>query len=180
MLLVGGEAMAAPLVPPVASPTTPASRFRIQHKADAHEILSAYISTEDSLLSARSGRQLHVHPGDYVVLQGASGGLVLDVLTPELFAQIYEALPEPGLALTPADHAELEKLLGFGSTRTSATLVLAVQHLARLSVGDVPINFTPAQWEELARRAEKRGQPLSLYMARLVERFTADLWAGAI
>lgn len=106
----------------------------------------------------------------------ASGATIIDVLSPTAFEALYERVDAPTLRLTAADQAELEKCLGFGSTRSSADLTLAVKKLAALSIGKIPVTFTPAQWDQLARRAQKRGQTIEAYMTRMVEKLCQDLW----
>lgn len=55
-------------------------------------------------------------------------------------------------------HARLQDLLGLGALRTQESLVDAVQRLYDVKIGEVRIDFTPSQKEELQRRAERSGR----------------------
>jgi len=138
--------------------------------------LTAYQTIDHAMLSALGGQQLHAAPDDWVILRS---GVVLDVMPQTLFEQAYELTPQPGLSLAPDDRATLEKVLGFGTTRDSAALMAAVRKLASLSIGKVEVEFSVAQWDELAHRARKRGQTVLVYMQQLVKKLTQDLWTSA-
>lgn len=96
------------------------------------------------------------------------------------FDRMWEVLPEGGLILNPIDQAAIEQACGFGSTRDSQSLRLAVEKLARLKVGEITVSFTPAQWDDLKNRATKRGQTLDQYMKGVLDRWAQDLWTMSV
>ena len=154
------------------APPAPPKRVAIRQKGVSRE-LTAYQSLKSELLSSVSGRQYRADPGDWVILQA---GAVLDVYSDHDFRIIYEIVEEGGLSLTAKDQATLEKVLGFGSTRSSDMLTNQVARLARCRLGEIALDFTVPQWEELQNRANKQGQTLDVFMQRLVDRFMQDVW----
>lgn len=121
-------------------------------------------------------RTLRAFPQDWIV---ASGEQPIDVVTAKQFESLYEPIEKRSLILTADDQTALAKVLGFGSTNTSRDLTLAVQRLARLKIGSIEVDPSPAQWEELTHRAQKRGLTLKVYMERVVEKLMQDLWTSA-
>jgi hypothetical protein len=150
-------------------------RIKIRLKTQPED-LQAYQSPEGGVVQAVDGRSIHVQPGMWVILRS---GAIVDTLHPKNFEQIYEAVPEKGLTIAGADQAALAQILGFGSTSSSKQLTDCVRKLASCSIGQVAVDFSPAQWEELALRAKKRGLPIEVYVQRLVEKLTQDLWTSA-
>jgi hypothetical protein len=143
----------------------------------ASPIYEAYKLLQDQHVVLPSGHEVQAFIGEWVVCVGAR---VLDTLSPARFEQFYEVVGEAGLSIDPQDRTSLEKQLGFGSTRDSKTLTAAVSRLATLTIGDIQKNFSVAQWEEIARRAEKRRLSVSAYMDQIVEKLLQDLWTSAI
>lgn len=123
------------------------------------------------------GRDIRVFPNDWVITN--NGNKVVDVQSPKQFSRFYEHVIEGRLQIEPEQRSALEYALGAGSTDTADHLVTAVRRVAALSIGDIPITFTPPQWEELARRADKRGLSTSAYVAQVVDRLLQDLWTSA-
>lgn len=123
-----------------------------------------------------NGRQEPCHVGDWIV---SDGDRVIYVCDSETFEQVFEPTGEARLEIRSEDRKSLADCLGFGSTESSQTLALSVQRLARLTIGDIPVQFTVSQWQEIARRAEKRRMTPMAYMQQLVERLTQDLWTSA-
>lgn len=114
--------------------------------------------------------------GDWVITKGA---IVQTVVTDVVYRARYESVDERGLLLTGADRTLLERTLGFGATETPQHLTTAVRRLASLTIGNVEIDFTPGQWEELAARARKRGIPVGALVRQVVDKITGDLWHTA-
>lgn len=158
---------------------TPASRPpRLQvRERQPRETLGAYQLQQDQNVMLPTGHEVRAFAGDWVITRGSA---TLDVLSQSRFEQFYQPVGAPDWILAPADRKTLEDLLGFGATETSASLTAAVSRLARLSIGDIPVNFTVLQWEEIARRAEKRRQPIATYVRTLVDKLLQDLWTSAI
>jgi hypothetical protein len=135
----------------------------------AHQVLT------ESIVQLPNGREVRAFPNDWVI---SAGTQIVDVVSPGQFGQLYEQIGENTLKLTVDDQARLEKVLGFGSTNSSQSLTLAVQKIVSLKIGDITVNFTPSQWEQLARRAEKRGLKIAAYMDRMVEKLCSDIWTS--
>jgi hypothetical protein len=159
-----------------AAPSTKPQRIKIRLKQSGEDQLQAYQATEGITVQAVSGASIRVQPGMWVILRA---GAIVDTLSATHFAQIYEPVPEVGLTIAAADQAALAQILGFGSTNSSQQLTACVRKLAQCSIGQVQVDFSPAQWEELAYRAKKRGLPIEEYVKRLVEKLTQDLWTSA-
>jgi hypothetical protein len=68
---------------------------------------------------------------------------------------IDAALPDRVLLVRKKERQELEALLGQVSLQSDSDLVERVKRLAALSIGEVKLQFTPAQLTEMKRRAEK-------------------------
>lgn len=107
-------------------------------------------------------------------------GFVFDAMPIEEFQRMWEVLPDGGLTLTSEDQAAIEKACGFGSTRDSQSVRLAVEKLARLQIGEITVTFTPSQWDDLKNRAQKRGLKLDVYMRGVLDRWLQDLWTMTV
>lgn len=110
---------------------------------------------------------------DWIIARGES---IIDVVSDSRFLQKYERADAPGLQIVDAHRTKLERALGIGSTETPEHLVTAVERLARLTIGDIPIDFTPGQWETLAHRAQKRQISVNALLRQIVDKITADIW----
>ena len=154
--------------------TAPAVRRSVRQRAPALN-LTAYQLKQEVILQQADGYKVRGFVHDWVV---TSGDKVISVCSPAQFEEMFEDTGGSSLILSETDRATLTQMLGFGSTDSSQTLTRAVLRLARLSIGDIPVTFTTLQWEELARRAEKRGQKIGYYMQRLVEKLCQDLWTS--
>ena len=119
------------------------------------------------------GTRLTAHPGEWMIAQGSQ---VVDVLSAADLHKKYEPTEKEGLILRGPERSRLERALGTGSTQTPEMLTTAVERLARLRVGDIQVDFTPGQWEEIAHRASKMGLPPAEVLKRLVDRFMQDVW----
>lgn len=114
--------------------------------------------------------------GDWLVMQGS---IVIAVITDAAFPGPYEIVLEGTLVLGPYDRDKLEELTGLGTTRSAADLVAAINRLARIRIGDVQVQFTPGQLEELKTRADKRNQTVLQAMQAVVDRIKDELfWKG--
>ena len=161
---------------PDATPKTLPTGPRLQvHEVRPAQAYTAYPLTEKTYLTLPSGTVLTGYPGEWVITREAT---VYAIVSEQEFRQHYAPADRPKLQITPEDQSTLAKLLGFGSTNSSLELTRAVEKLARLRIGDVEVNFSPGQWEEIARRAEKRGQPIAKYMIGVVDKVLQDLWTS--
>lgn len=160
----------------IAPKKAPVQRIPVRLKKAVTETLLAYQLPDPKNVILPSGHELRGYAGDWVVTRNEQP---IDLLSQARFEQTYEPIPEPTLVLTKADQTALEQQLGFGATASSQTLRQAVQRLAALQIGSVDVNFSVTQWEELARRAERRGKTVSEYMQQVVDRLLQDLWTNA-
>lgn len=156
---------------------TPPEPKRLQVRETTREVLTAYQVQKDDVVQLQSGHGVRVFPGEWVIYRGQA---VVDTITDGRFRQSYEVVGEPQFTVTAADRSTLEKDLGFGSTKDSQSLTLAVKRLATLTIGDIAVNFSVSQWEEIARRAEKRRMPVSQYVDQLVQKLCTDIWTSAV
>ena len=101
---------------------------------------------------------------------------VVDVVSTHELKKRYEATERDGILVGGDTRFRIEKALGTGSTETPEMLATAVERLARLRIGDIRLDFTPGQWEEIAHRAGKMGLPAKEVLSRLLDRFCQDLW----
>lgn len=94
--------------------------------------------------------------------------------TPEAVAHTWldkgRKLP-PGrlLVLNQATITALEETLKGGSLLSAADLLTKVSRLAQAKIGEIGCDFTPAQYEEIARRAEKRGITPQEMLSKMVK-----------
>ena len=115
-----------------------------------------------------------VPAGDWILTQGA---VVLDTCPAAGFpGSTYQIVDDQQRTLSADDRHRLEAVLGLGATDSPTALLAAVSRLARLSIGEVAIDFTPGQWEELTHRARKRGQTVRQAVEAVVSRIRDELW----
>ncbi len=84
------------------------------------------------------------------------------------------------VGLTGEHLEEVERLLGLGSTQNATTLMAAIRAWAGITLGDIRLDFSPAQLEELALRAEKQGKPTKDLVEDLVQQICRDLFYGPV
>lgn len=155
----------------VASSTTaPAStsspKLRVRRRG---KILTAHKLTERKTITLPNGFPTQGYPGDYAI---TSEGHIVDLVTT---LTDYEIVQE-GLFLPDHVRAEVERVLGVGAMKSPKDLVHAAERLAKLEIGQLRVDFSPGQWEELSRKAVVQSQSVEEYLARLVKKFTADIW----
>ena len=76
-----------------------------------------------------------------------------------------------GLALE-----RLETLLGGGQLTSAGALVARVDSYAKITIGRITLDFTPAQKEEIAHRAQKQGKTPDAVVQDLVAQITDSLF----
>jgi len=62
------------------------------------------------------------------------------------------------LALTGDDLQQVDQLLGVGATTTPEAFLTAVRSWAGITIGDIRLQFSPAQLAEIQHRADKQGK----------------------
>lgn len=102
--------------------------------------------------------------------------MVFDILADDVFRHRYQVADADSLTISGDDRRAIEQDLGPGSTLDGARLAGAVGRLARLTIGNIRIDFTPGQWEELHHRASKRGITVEKLVEQIVAKITADIW----
>lgn len=115
-----------------------------------------------------------VDVGDWMILTHT--GSIIGHVKAIAFPEPYEIVAEGTLTLSPSDREALELTTGIGTTRSAATLLAAVQRLARIRIGDVTIPFTPGQLEEIAYRAGKRGITVQRATQDVIDRIKDELF----
>jgi len=75
---------------------------------------------------------------------------------------------KPYLVVSPEDRGKLEDILSGIDLKSSADLVMRVDQLARMEIGGVRVQFTPAQIAEIKSKAERNGDTLQSYTEKLV------------
>lgn len=172
-----------PMTPPTAPTSTEEATPRVAAVAAPVEArrtvyakrspLTAYQATAGESVKLFSGVKVYVHPGMWVV---ANGSQIVDVIPEELFKERFEAAATDSLIIPGEVRAALEQTLGFGSTESAQTLATVAGRLARLSVGDIAIDFSPGQWDVLKHRASKRGITTEALVRQIVDKLTQDIW----
>lgn len=151
----------------------------VQVRAKQDGWLTAKLAGEQAGQMVRTARQTLVVPGptDYVIY---SGNTVLDVVAADKLTKQYELKAEGALLIGGPTRRVIEEITGVGSTATELDLVAGVQRLARLKIGEQQIDFTPGQWEELARRAERNGRSVADEVSKVVARIEDELFHGGV
>ena len=135
--------------------------------------LQATPVTKTEVVVLPNGRRATVQPGQWVI---AHNQQVLEVATS--LEEQYEILEDGTLHVPPTFCRRIEDVVGIGMTHTPEELVKAVERLASIKVGDIKINFTAGQLEELKYRASKRGRTLKQEIKAVVERIQGELFWG--
>jgi len=157
---------------PSTSPLGPTSDRRTV-RARPQDLLTAWQAVKTELVTLPSGYPVHVYPGDWLV---ANGERIVDAVPTAQFDRLYEPALS-GLTIPDATRADLDRVLGLGATTSANDLLFAVSRLARLQVGEIVVELSPPQWEELKKRAAVQNQTVRVFMERLVAKFTQDLWS---
>lgn len=156
---------------PVATANPTLTRFRV-YRTERPSFL-AVEAQQPQEVRIIGGYRATVRKGDWTV---ADGDAILDVLSPHAFRKAYEPVTPEGLILSDAHRTRLDAALGFGSTVSADQLVAVTERLARLVIGDVKVDFTAGQWDEIAHRAEKRGITVDALIEQIVAKITQDLF----
>lgn len=156
---------------PAPSPLTPALRRHAVRRKGT--VLTAVPVVQPQLVNLPHGIACTAYPGDWLIANGAQ---VVAVVDEEAYRAEYEVVDATGLVLGEEARYRIERSLGVGSSESPEHLVTAIERVARLTVGDVRVDFTPGQWEHLSHRAGKMGITVADLLKRIVDRITGDLW----
>lgn len=135
--------------------------------------LKAYRLTKPESSENAEGTLVAGKVGDWKVMNGT---VCLQILTDKEFPGPYEIVPEGAVTLSKADRERIEGVAGIGATQNGASLLLAIQRLARIGIGDVQIPFTPGQLEEIQWRAQKRGITVERAIQDVIDRIKDELF----
>lgn len=138
------------------------------------EPMSAYqlVGKEETFVTLPSGHVRACYAKEWIVCRNDKP---VEVLSDEMFHRLYEPVLQ-GLVLPAKVLGWLEEHVGLGSTKDPKALMDGIQRLVDLKVGSISVDFTPAQYEELKLRAEKRGSTLTEEITRVVEHLTSDVF----
>lgn len=128
------------------------------------------------LVSRADGQVIMPKPGDLLI---TSGGLVLDVVDERTLDTTYDTKIDGEMKIAPQVKRALEDRLGLGACESDAALLAAVVRLARISVGEIEIPFTPGQLEELNHRAKKNNRTITQELQSVVKRLESELFHNA-
>lgn len=76
--------------------------------------------------------------------------------------------------------AEVDQLLGIGSTASPEALLAAIRAWAGITIGDIRLTFSPAQLEEVAYRAARQGKTPEAIVQDLVAQLQDGLFHGTV
>lgn len=106
------------------------------------------------LVRVANQRLVQTRPGDWLV---EDAGILLEVVPDADLRKKYE-VQEPGqLVIAPSIRRQLDDLLGIGAAESGERLLALVTRLAQLRLGTLTVQLSPAQAEEVARRAQHHG-----------------------
>jgi hypothetical protein len=83
------------------------------------------------------------------------------------------------LVFDAEQRARLEAALGGLPIVDPEEVISKVQRLAALEIGYLRVDFTPAQWEEMKRKAKRNGRPLEQY-ANEIAQGMASQWFDCV
>ncbi len=89
-------------------------------------------------------------------------------------------LGQRALILTVDALQQVDTLLGVGSTKDAPALLAAIRAFAGISIGGVAVDFSPAQLDEIAHRAEKQGKTPQAVVEDIVEQMRWRFFEDAV
>lgn len=134
--------------------------------------LTARQIDKNTIITLASGARAGAVAGDWII---ANGSIAIEVCPNREFEHRFEPYDQ-GLVLPKAICTQLEEITGIGTTKDAPTLLKGVQRLAHIVIGDIRIDFTPGQLEEIAHRAMKRGYTVEQELARIVDRIKDEIF----
>jgi hypothetical protein len=112
-------------------------------------------------------------PGDWLITRGKT---VIDVCRDPDLRDRYQIIESGSVSISAATCVLLENTLGIGATQSTERLLAAVERLATIKIGEIRIDFTPGQLEEIALRAKKRNQTVQQAMQAVIDRIREELF----
>jgi hypothetical protein len=164
-----------PAQPAASAPSawTQATKLAVRRRAPT---LIAIRSTHAHTVDLVDGRSVGVQAGDWLITRGQA---IVDWARGHTIDERYDIVIDGQLSVPPAICLQIERMAGIGTTKTPASLVAAIERLARIRIGTVDVAFTPGQLEEIAQRATKRGRTVTAELQAVVERIKGELfWRG--
>ena len=161
------------------APTRPPAQEEapiLPSKLSVRERLASLIAVRlasSQVVTLADGRTRAAVEGDWLITRDRQ---VVDLVGPAQLTTRYEVVSAGGVALSQTVCERLEATTGIGSTRTPDLLVQAVERLARITIGEIHIDFTPGQLEEIAFRAKKRGQTVAQALQAVIDRIREELF----
>lgn len=123
-----------------------------------------------------AGDTMQAFAGDYLITRGQQ---VVDLVRSGTLEDRYEPVEEGRLTVSPAVCRRIESTLGIGSTKDARLLAEAIERVATIGIGEVRIEFTPGQLEELKHRATKRGHGVKEEIRAVIDRIRDEIfWKG--
>jgi hypothetical protein len=135
--------------------------------------LAGIRATATTSVILADGATVAVKVGDWQIL---SGSIVLAVLADRDFPGPYEIVAEGTLILSKTAREAIERTAGIGATQTEQALVAAIDRLAKISIGDVRIDFSPGQLSEIQHRATKRGITVERALLDVIDRIRGEIF----
>jgi hypothetical protein len=147
----------------------------VQVRRTAAPLTAAQVPIAQSAELA-DGQTVRLGVGDWLITRGTQA---VDGVPAKLFAERYELVTPTALSLSAAQCQRIERTTGIGTTTAPDALAAAIERLASITVGEVKIEFTPGQLDELAYRATKRGRPIAAEIQAVVDRVRDEIfWKG--
>lgn len=125
------------------------------------------------LVRVANQRLIQTRPGDWLV---EDAGILLEVCSDPELRKKYEVQESGQLILSPAIRRQFEDLLGIGATESGDRFLALVTRLAQLQLGTLTIALTPAQAEEIARRAVRNNLSPQQGVQRVLDRLQEELF----
>jgi hypothetical protein len=135
--------------------------------------LTAVRLATDQAITLPDGRVKSAVAGDWLITRNR---ITIDLCGPAQLAERYQVVDGNERMLSTAICTRLEETLGIGATRNVDSLVDAVERLARISVGEIHVDFTPGQLDEIKQRATKRGQTIQQALQAVVDRIREEIF----
>jgi hypothetical protein len=85
----------------------------------------------------------------------------------------------PGERTLAMNVEKVEKVLGGTPIRDGQDLLTRLEHLAGITFHGIRLDFSPAQLEELARRASREGKSVEELAAQIAEQLNRQFFWGA-
>ncbi len=102
----------------------------------------------------------------------------IELILAQLRRHLDTPITQRHITLTGAVLEAVETLVGGGSLTSPEDLVEKIQRLARISLGDIRLKFSPVQLEEIATRAQKQGKTPEQVCQDIVDQMAGQFFNG--